>query len=554
MIGTGLIIVICVVGLLGVAVFSLGTSRIKDWISHHFHSNIKNTSASVSGKLVREVYGPISNQYRLSKTLLGKGASAECFIGIDIQTKREYAIKTIDTRDEKVMKFYEREIQVLKDLEHLNIVRLYEVYHGPNTLHFVMELCTGGHLGEALAAKPDGKFEELVAQAYIAQLVGAVAHCHSRGICHRDIKLQNILLESRARDAQIKLIDFGNSKRFNTSPPQDGVVEPVFTRMAGTTYTMAPEVFRGEYDERCDIWSIGVVCFILLSGERPFESIEIPNQPDAGKSSLVSNILMGRYSFRGSAWESVDDESIKFVQECLCMDYKRRCSAAELQKMTWCSPQTANRTHLTEKAATTLTRRLSKATTVGLHRTSMLAVAFTMPSSKARELRSLFQQIDVDGSGQVDRNEFKTAIKATEPGMTDSDIDHLFEAIDQDGNQQISFLEFVAAMVDPREVDIGEINQVCDIKIFIFLISGVCRHLNFWIGKTKDTSATKIFSAYWPRQNLRNRPYYNKNQVSGAQLVTLLFLASVFIAMMDLPRTMLPLLRARKTKIGRDLD
>jgi calcium-dependent protein kinase len=203
-----------------------------------------------------------------------------------------------------------------------------------------------------------------------------------------------------------------------------------------------------------------VVCFILLSGERPFECIEIPNQPDAGKSSLVSNILMGRYSFRGVAWDCIDDESIKFVQCCLCMDYKKRMTAAELQKLDWCSPETANRTMLSEKAATTLTKRLSRATSTGLNRTSMLAVAFSMPSSKAREMRSLFQQIDVDGSGQVDRVEFKTALRVAEPNMSDDDIDRLFEAIDQDGNEEISFLEFVAAMVDPREVDISEINQV----------------------------------------------------------------------------------------------
>ena len=457
MIGTGLIVVLCVLGLLVLAVLSLFFSRVKEWIIRNTKSKV-NVPSSVSGNLVRDIYGPITETYRLSNIMLGKGASAECYIGIDIATKRQYAIKCVDTRDEKVLRFYEREIQILKDLEHLHIVRLYEVYHGQNSLHFVMELCLGGHLGEALASKPNSRFDESVAQAYIAQLVGAVAHCHSHGICHRDIKLQNILLESKARDAQIKLIDFGNSKQFNVAASTSS--EPMFTRMAGTTYTMAPEVFRGEYDERCDIWSIGVVCFILLSGERPFESIEMPNEPGAAKSSLVSNILMGRYSFRSDAWNHIDDESITFTQLCLTMDYKKRPRACDLQKMAWCSPEAANRTILTEKATRTLTRRLSRATSTGLSRTSMLAVAFSMPSTKARELRSLFQQIDVDGSGQVDRNEFRTALHTTEPSMSDRDIDRLFSAIDQDDNQEISFLEFVAAMVDPREVDISEINQV----------------------------------------------------------------------------------------------
>ena len=456
MIGTGLIVVLCVLCLFLLAVFSLFITRMNEWISRKRKSRT-NIPSSVSGNLVREIYGPVTGHYRLS-SMLGKGGSAECYVGIDIATKRQFAIKRVDTRDEKVLRFYEREIQILKDLEHLNIIRLYEVYHDQNSLHFVMELCLGGHLGEVLASKPNGRFDESIAQAYIAQLVGAVAHCHAHGICHRDIKLQNILLESKARDAQIKLIDFGNSKRFN--PTGGNSTEPPFTSMAGTTYTMAPEVFRNEYDERCDIWSIGVVCFILLSGERPFESLEVPKAPGAAQSSLVSNILMGRYSFRSDAWRLINEESVKFTELCLTMDYKQRPRAAALQKMAWCSPDIANRTILTAKATKTLTRRLSQATFTGLSRTSMLAVAFSMPPAKARELRSLFQQIDVDGSGQVDRQEFRTALHTMEPGMSDTAIDQLFSAIAQDDNQEISFLEFVAAMVDPREVDISEINQV----------------------------------------------------------------------------------------------
>ena len=117
----------------------------------------------------------------------------------------------------------------------------------------------------------------------------AISHCHKLGICHRDIKLQNILLEHKGSDAQIKIIDFGNGQRFRGQLP--------LRKIVGTTYTAAPEVFRECYDERCDVWSIGVVSYILLSGKRPFESLDIPKQPKAKDSSLIANILMGRYHF-----------------------------------------------------------------------------------------------------------------------------------------------------------------------------------------------------------------------------------------------------------------
>jgi serine/threonine protein kinase len=236
MMSVGLIIVLAIGALILLLCSSLLFTRFKEWFLRD-RTNGAGKSASLAGNLVREVQGKLSDNYRLSKHSLGKGVSAECYVGTHVESKRDYAVKIIDTCDEKILKYYEKEIQLLRSLEHTNIVRLYEVYRGTNTLNLVMELCLGGHLGEVIHSQPEGRLDEGIAQGYIAQLVGAVAHCHGRGICHRDIKLQNILLDTKGRDGQIKLIDFGHAKRFEID--HEG---PVFTKMAGTTYTMAPEV------------------------------------------------------------------------------------------------------------------------------------------------------------------------------------------------------------------------------------------------------------------------------------------------------------------------
>lgn len=102
----------------------------------------------------------------------------------------------------------------MKDIDHANVVRLFEVYRYNNAQYFVMELCTGGHLGQVLREGINGRLDEAIAKNYIAQIVEAIAHCHRHGICHRDIKLQNILRENKGKDAQVKIIDFGNGHRF----------------------------------------------------------------------------------------------------------------------------------------------------------------------------------------------------------------------------------------------------------------------------------------------------------------------------------------------------
>jgi serine/threonine protein kinase len=230
MIPVSLLVVAVVVGFLVLVAVAVFLTLIKN-----NHSSSIKQGSSVSGNFVRELDKPITDVYKLSRTSLGEGASGKCYIATQIGSDRRYAVKTIDTRDENDKKYYERECQILKTVgEHYNVVRLFEVYRSPTSLHFVMELCLGGHLEEALERQPEHKFSESTVQRYVIQLLSAVAHCHRLGICHRDIKLQNILLESTMPGAPIKLIDFGNAKSFVNKVPMNQVV--------GTPYAMAPEV------------------------------------------------------------------------------------------------------------------------------------------------------------------------------------------------------------------------------------------------------------------------------------------------------------------------
>jgi serine/threonine protein kinase len=384
---------------------------------------------SVGGNLVKESIIPITHFYNVSKTLLGRGSSAEVVVGEHLKTKRRYAIKIIDISRKEVVWRYDREKNFLKDIEHTNVIRLYEVYTSPNAMFFVMELCTGGHLGHTLKNYDSGYLPELKARNYVLQLTRAIMHFHGKGICHRDIKLQNVLLESNAIDAQLKVVDFGNAVRYRGNTP--------LTKVCGTTYSAAPEVFRQSYDERCDVWSLGVVAYILLCGRRPFERLEIDTNARNKDSTVIASILMGRYHFQHEAWGCVSDEAIDFIKCCLEMDYKKRLSAKELLAHPWMSSlmvfthQNAQQQYdgasfgsgggnsmlgatISNNGAITLrnttTRHLSNSTFGGMRHASMLAVAFSMPIAKVRQLRDLFQEIDRNGNGVIGKLVFFKAI------------------------------------------------------------------------------------------------------------------------------------------------
>lgn len=454
------------------------------------------------------------------QSLLGKGSYGVVVIGIHKETKIEYAIKLVNTETGKRHRI-EREYKLLKDIDHPNIVRLFAVYDTPREVSFVMELCTGGHLGNLMDRTVLGggvTIPESQAKTIIRQLLSAVAHMHGRGICHRDIKLQNIMLENNQAGAQVKLIDFGLGTRFIGATPMK-------TR-CGTLYSTAPEVLRESYDERCDIWSCGVITFILLSGRKPFEALVLyPASGDDhdGKCSVMTNILMNRFHYKQKNWRKTSAEGLEFTQEMLQHNYQMRWSALEALEHRWVKdastsgydftnikPQSTyeeevctqvldvethhpnNSNALNGEFTNFKPRKFSSGsimseTSIGepslvqvalknmkrqvdssvLHQTSMLAVAYNMPHSQAANRRAFFQTYDTDKNGVLSLEEFRKAMQACniftnqttdiEP-LSEDDVDRIFMAVDVNGDGQISFTEFLAATLDPRDYDIHALN------------------------------------------------------------------------------------------------
>jgi calcium-dependent protein kinase len=202
--------------------------------------------------------------------------------------------------DEKKMLF--NEINILKNLDHPNIVKMYESFEDEKRYYIVTEICKGGELFDEIIAR--GKFTEKDAAVLMKQVLSCVNYCHKNNIVHRDLKPENVLLEANKDFDQIKIIDFGTSLQFDPSKFLD--------EKLGTPYYIAPEVLNKKYNEKCDIWSCGVILFIILSGVPPFNG--------ANDQEIMKNVKIGKFSFSDPCWTNVSDKAKDLIKKLLTYD------------------------------------------------------------------------------------------------------------------------------------------------------------------------------------------------------------------------------------------
>ena len=252
---------------------------------------------------------------------LGSGAYGFVRAATSRLTGQRRAVKTIekqsivkDAKDEA--KFF-AEVDILRKIDHPNIVRLYEFFEDDKYYHLVTEFIEGGELFDFVIKSK--MLSEPIAAHFMNQLLSAVAYCHANNIAHRDLKPENLLLDHESPNATLKVIDFGTSTTYN---PNDRM-----TKRYGTSYYIAPEVLQKDYTEKCDIWSCGVILYILLSGRPPFYG---HNDKD-----ILKKVSRGEYSLKGKVWESISSSAKRLISRMLDFNPKTRISASEALKNEW---------------------------------------------------------------------------------------------------------------------------------------------------------------------------------------------------------------------------
>jgi len=277
------------------------------------------------------------------KGVLGTGTFSTVRVATHKETGMQYAVKAINLVgiQPQTLVRLRREIQVLRSLNHKNIIQLYEIFEEDGKLFMIMELCTGGELwhflqrveifpnGEKFYYSPLGKVElsEKRVARIIKGIVEAIHYCHQRHVAHRDLKLENLMLESEEEDANIKLIDFGFSKVFSNSNGMYAIL--------GSPYYVAPEVLRAKapldarggqgYGCACDMWSIGVITFMILCGQAPFD----------GENDHERLLAVKRGNFTYPPHANLTSEAVDFINALLTVDPAKRLTAKAALSHAW---------------------------------------------------------------------------------------------------------------------------------------------------------------------------------------------------------------------------
>ena len=229
--------------------------------------------------------------------MLGSGAFGEVRVCVHRDSGAQRAVKVLRKshmdEDEKKMLF--NEINNLKDLDRPNILKMFEFFEDEKRYYIVTDICKGGELFDEIVAR--GKFTENDAAVLMKQVLSCINYCHSNKIVHRDLKPENILLEQNKEFDQIKIIDFGTSLVFDENKKLD--------EKLGTPYYIAPEVLAKSYGPKCDIWSCGVITYIILSGNPPFNG--------ASDQEIMKKVKKGDFSFQDPVWQNVTAEGKDFI-------------------------------------------------------------------------------------------------------------------------------------------------------------------------------------------------------------------------------------------------
>ncbi|PQM35672.1 calcium-dependent protein kinase 8 [Prunus yedoensis var. nudiflora] len=383
----------------------------------------------------------IELRYELGREL-GRGEFGITYLCIDKATNEKFACKSISKNKLRTAVDIEdvrREVEIMKHMpKHPNIVSLKDTYEDDHAVHLVMELCEGGELFDRIVSR--GHYTERAAAAVTKTIVEVVQMCHKHGVMHRDLKPENFLFANKKETAALKAIDFGLSVFFKPGEK--------FNEIVGSPYYMAPEVLRRNYGPEVDVWSAGVILYILLCGVPPFWA--------ETEQGVAQAIIRSVVDFKKDPWPKVSDNAKDLVKKMLNPDPRQRLTAQEVLDHPWLlNAKKAPNVSLGE----TVRARLKQFTVMNkLKKRALKVIAEHLSMEEVAGIQEGFKLMDTTNKGKINIDELRVGLHKLGHAIPDGDLQIMMEAGDVDNDGCLDYGEFVAISVHLRKMGNDEVH------------------------------------------------------------------------------------------------
>merc|ERR1719343_1910097 len=379
--------------------------------------------------------GKIHDFYDMDKKKLGEGSYGSVCKAKNKSTSALRAVKTISKAQMKNIERFKQEIAIMKMMDHPNIIKLYETFEDHRSIYLVMELCSGGELFDRIIES--GHFTEQQAAILMQQIIRAIYYMHENHTCHRDLKPENFLFMTKEPIDKnlLKIIDFGLSCKFE--PGQ------ILTTKAGTPYYVAPQVLAGKYDQLSDLWSCGVIMYVMLCGYPPFFG-----ESDA---EVLSKVRLGNFSFNQADWKNVSEDAKNLIRMLLKMNPRDRYTAEQSLNHEWIKNKApkAKDVSLQDNFVDNLRGFRSQNK---LKKAALQIIAGQLNDDQIKALRETFMALDKNGDGLLTAVELKEGLAKAGIKEIPADLEQILKDVDSDGSGVIDYTEFLAADLGGRRL------------------------------------------------------------------------------------------------------
>ncbi|KAK3032389.1 hypothetical protein RJ639_037107 [Escallonia herrerae] len=378
----------------------------------------------------------VRSYYTIGKEL-GRGQFGVTHLCTHKQSGEQFACKTIAKRklvNKEDIEDVRREVQIMHHLTgQPNIVELKGAFEDKHSVHLVMELCAGGELFDRIITK--GHYSERAAASLLRTIVQIVHTCHTMGVIHRDLKPENFLLLNKDENSPLKATDFGLSVFYKQGEQ--------FKDIVGSAYYIAPEVLKRKYGPEVDIWSVGVMLYILLCGVPPFWA--------ESEHGIFNAILRGHIDFSSDPWPSISSGAKDLVRKMLHSDPKQRLTAFQVLSHPWIKEDGEAPDTLLDNA---VLGRLKQFRAMNkFKKVALRVIAGCLSEEEIMGLKQMFKGMDADNNGTITLEELKQGLAKQGTKLSEYEVKQLMEAADADGNGTIDYDEFITATMHMNRMD-----------------------------------------------------------------------------------------------------